>query len=60
MRQSGAGRRKVEEVQPAVRRSLTRILAETTAGDPMSLLKWTGKSTRTIAEELTRLGYPLH
>jgi hypothetical protein len=60
VRQIGAGRRKVEEVQPAVRRYLTRILAETTAGDPMSLLKWTGKSTRTIAEELTRLGYPLH
>ena len=25
----------------------------------MSLLKWTGKSTRTLAEELTRQGHPV-
>ncbi len=34
-----------------------RIVEETTAGDPMSPLKWTSKSTRTIAEELTRCGH---
>src|ERR1039458_54609 len=28
-----------------------------TAGDPMSLLRWTNKSTVRIAEELTRLGH---
>jgi hypothetical protein len=60
IRQSGGGRRPVEEVHPTVRRHLMRILAETTAGDPMSLLKWTSKSTRTIATELTRLGCPMH
>jgi hypothetical protein len=57
IRQAGAGRRKVEEGDPALRRHLTRILEETTAGDPMSSLKWTNKSTRTLAEELTRLGH---
>jgi hypothetical protein len=36
---------------------LKEIVEETTAGDPMSPLKWTAKSTRTIAEELTRLGH---
>ena len=34
------------------------IMAENTAGDPMSLLRWTHKSTGRIAEELTRLGHP--
>jgi hypothetical protein len=32
-------------------------MEETTAGDPMSLLKWTSKSTRAIAEQLDRLGH---
>jgi hypothetical protein len=34
-------------------------LEETTAGDPMSFLRWTSKPTRAIAEELARLGYPM-
>src|SRR5207237_8077978 len=59
VRQPGGGRKKAEAVAPALRHHLTRILEETTAGDPMSLLKWTSKSTRAIAEQLTRLGYPL-
>ena len=59
VREVGGGRRRVEQVDPAVPDLLRRILAETTAGDPMSLLRWTSKSTRTMAEELTRLGTPL-
>ena len=59
IRRVGGGRRRLEEVQPGVLRQLKRILDETTAGDPMSLLKWTSKSTRTIAEEMTRRGYPM-
>ena len=55
----GAGRKRLAEVHPAIESELTRIVEETTAGDPMSLLKWTSKSTRTIAEELTRRGYPM-
>ncbi len=58
-RQVGGGRKKVEQVDPAIRDLLTRILKETTAGDPMSLLRWTSKSTRAMAEELTRLGHPV-
>ena len=57
IRRGGAGRKRVEEVAPALKRELTRIVEETTAGDPMSLLKWTAKSTRTIAEELSRRGH---
>ena len=57
IRQVGGGRKRVEDVEPGLRRALTQIVEETTAGDPMSLLKWTSKSTRAIAEELTRRGH---
>ena len=59
VRRVGGGRKKVEPADPAVRDLLRKILEETTAGDPMSLLRWTSKSTRTMAEELTRLGHPV-
>jgi hypothetical protein len=58
-RRVGGGRKKVEGVDPGVPDLLTKILEETTAGDPMSQLRWTSKSTRTMAEELTRLGHPV-
>ena len=57
VRRVGGGRKKVEGVDPGVRDILEKILEETTAGDPMSQLRWTSKSTRTMAEELTRLGH---
>src|SRR5215467_1108998 len=59
VRRVGGGRKKVEGVDPGVRDLLEKILEETTAGDPMSQLRWTSKSTRTMAEELTRLGHPV-
>ena len=59
VRRVGGGRKKVEGVDPGVRDILEKILEETTAGDPMSQLRWTSKSTRTMAEELTRLGHPV-
>jgi len=59
IRQAGGGRRKVEEAKPRLRRELVRLVEETTAGDPMSLLKWTSKSTRGLAEELRRRGHPV-
>jgi hypothetical protein len=57
VRNPGGGRKKVEEDDPGLLRRLKVIVEETTAGDPMSPLKWTSKSTRTIAQELTRLGH---
>jgi transposase len=59
VRKPGAGRKKVEETDPVLRRRLKEIVEETTAGDPMSLLLWTSKSTRVIAEELIRSGHPV-
>jgi len=59
VRQPGGGRKKVEQTDPELSRRLRTIVEETTAGDPMSPLRWTSKSTRTIAEELTRSGHPI-
>jgi hypothetical protein len=59
VRNPGGGRKKVEHGDPALLRRLKEIVEETTAGDPMSPLKWTSKSTRTIALELTRSGHPV-
>ena len=58
VRAAGGGRKRVEDADPGFARALDRIMAENTAGDPMSLLRWTNKSTGRIAEELTRLGHP--
>ena len=58
VRAVGGGRKRVEDADLGFARALERILAENTAGDPMSLLRWTNKSTGRIAEELTRLGHP--
>jgi hypothetical protein len=52
-----ADEKKVEDGDPALLRQLGEIVEETTAGDPMSPLKWTSKSTRTIDLELTRSGH---
>jgi hypothetical protein len=57
VRRPGGGRKPVEESDPAVTRALRRILSERTAGDPMRYLKWTNKSTRTLADELQRQGH---
>jgi hypothetical protein len=59
IRRAGGGRKSVAVADPKIPRLLQRIVEETTAGDPMSLLKWTGKSTRTMAAELTRQGHPV-
>jgi len=57
VRRAGAGRKRIEESDPEIQQLMVGIVEETTAGDPMSLLRWTSKSTRTIAEELARRGH---
>ena len=58
VRAVGGGRKRLEESDPGFARALERLLEENTAGDPMSLLRWTNKSASLLAEELTRLGHP--
>jgi hypothetical protein len=59
IRESGAGRKKVEHEDQQIRRELKQIVEQSTAGDPMSALRWTNQSTQSIAEELTRRGHPV-
>ena len=53
----GGGRKRIEEADPQLKRVLARLVEANTAGDPMSYLLWTNKSTRTLADELGRQGY---
>jgi hypothetical protein len=57
IRSAGAGRRRREDEDPELVLALERLLDATTAGDPMSPLKWTSKSTRTLARELQEQGH---
>ena len=59
IRAAGGGRKRLEERDPELDRALDLIMEETAGGDPMSALRWTCKSTTSIAEELTRQGHPL-
>jgi transposase len=56
-RRRGGGRKPREEADPALPKALEALLEQTTAGDPMGLLKWTSQSLRGLAEELTKQGH---
>ena len=56
-RKPGAGRRRLEEKQPILKNALENLIEPTTRGHPMSPLRWTCKSTRTLAKELSRQGF---
>jgi len=58
VRRPGGGRKRLETLDAGWEQALDWIMDENTAGDPMSLLRWTNKSTARIAEELTRQGHP--
>lgn len=57
VRRSGGGRKRLEQSDPALTAALRQIMEANTAGDPMSLLRWTNKSTTAIAQELVRQGH---
>jgi transposase len=57
LRKPGGGRKPVEIREPNLICDLDDIMKESTAGDPMSLLKWTYKSTYAISEELRLKGH---
>ena len=52
LRKKGGGRKKIVDKSPDIKKEIENILEENTAGDPMSKLRWTNKSTYTIANEL--------
>jgi transposase len=57
VRRQGGGRKRLEVADPELTHALERLMDENTAGDPMSPLRWTNKSTASIAEELTGQGH---
>jgi hypothetical protein len=59
LRQSGAGRKLLMESDPAMVAALEALVEPLTRGDPESPLRWTCKSTRRLAAELTRHGHPV-
>jgi Rhodopirellula transposase DDE domain len=56
-RRTGAGRKCRELEQPELIAALQSLVDGGTRGDPMSPLRWTCKSTRTLAAELSRQGF---
>jgi transposase len=57
VRRRGGGRKKAADVDPELRPALLALVEPDMRGDPMSALRWTVKSTRTLADELGRQGH---
>jgi transposase len=57
VRRPGGGRKRVVDTDPAVRKALLALVEPDVRGDPMSPLRWTTKSTRKLAEQLTGQGH---
>ncbi len=54
IRRKGGGRKTTVSKDPSLREDLERLVEPVTRGDPESPLRWTCKSVRKLAEELTR------
>ena len=59
IRRVGAGRKRVTVRDPKLSQALTDLIEPNTRGDPESPLRWTCKSTRTIARQLSKSGHPV-
>jgi transposase len=57
VRQPGGGRKRATVLDPGLAVALERLVEPVTRGDPQSPLRWTCKSTRTIAAALRTQGY---
>lgn len=57
VRRPGGGRKKAVDLDPGLRPALLALVEPDERGDPMSPLRWTVKSTRNLAAELTRQGH---
>ena len=58
-RRAGGGRKTLTHHDPDLVRALETLVEPTTRGDPQSPLRWTTKSPRQLADELTRQGHPV-
>jgi hypothetical protein len=57
VRRPGGGRKRLEQLNPGVVQALDDLLRDITAGDPMSELKWTHKSTLKLCRALRHRGF---
>jgi Rhodopirellula transposase DDE domain len=60
VRRSGGGRKRLTETAPGLLMDLERLIDADSRGDPESLLGWTSKSVRHLAEGLGELGHRVH
>ena len=58
-RRPGGGRKPATAVDPDLVSALLALVEPDERGDPMSPLRWTTKSLRHLAEELSRQGHPV-
>ena len=56
-RRPGGGRKRLADADPGLVPALLALVEPEERGDPMSPLRWTVKSTRSLAGELTRQGH---
>jgi hypothetical protein len=56
VRRPGGGRKRAAELDPGLRPALLALVEPQERGDPVSPLRWTAKSTRVLAAELTAQG----
>jgi DDE family transposase len=59
VRRPGAGRPRIEDRDPGLVDALDALVEPTARGDPESPLRWTCKSTRNLADALTKAGHPV-
>ena len=57
VRRAGAGRKKVTVRDPELLDAIAYLIEPETRGDPESPLRWTCKSTRAVAEQLSKAGH---
>jgi hypothetical protein len=59
VRRTGGGRKPLTYHDPELVRALDALVDSAARGDPMSPLRWTAKSVRKLAAELTAQGHPV-
>jgi hypothetical protein len=59
VRRPGGGRRRIEDLDSGLVPALLALVEPDERGDPASPLRWTTKSLRNLAVELTRQGHPV-
>jgi hypothetical protein len=59
VRQPGAGRKRITDLDPRLVDALERLIDPDSRGDPESPLRWTCRSTRTLAAQLTLQRHPI-